>query len=84
VRLPAAARRLTRRSIGLGRARSISPEALHELATSEPIVVIGVGIVRPGTIDPRLPGEQRVASLVTLAHAVEDLPRQHAIALHCG
>jgi hypothetical protein len=83
VKLPAGVRRLTRRSIGVGRARSISPEALDELARSEDVVVIGVGIVRPGTIDPRLPGEQRVASLMTLARIVQDLPRQRAIALHC-
>jgi hypothetical protein len=84
VKLPACARRLTRRSIGADRARSISPEALHELAAREPVVVIGVGIVRLGVTDPRLPGEQRVASLVTLGRVVEDLPRQRAIALHCA
>ena len=84
MKLPAAARRLMRRSIGAGRAPSISPETLHELAEREPVVVIGVGILRPGVIDPRLPGEQRVASLVTLARVVEDLPRQRAIALHCA
>ena len=84
MKLPSAARRFTRRSIGVGRAQSISPEALHELAAREPVVVIGVGIVRPGATDPRLPGEQRVASLVTLDRVVEDLPRQRAIALHCA
>ena len=84
MKLSAGARRLTRRSVGVGHAPSISPEALHELAAGEPVVVIGVGILRPGVRDPRLPGEQRVASLVTLAHVVEDLPRQHAIVLHCA
>jgi hypothetical protein len=84
MKLSAGARRFTRKSIGLGRARSISPDALEELARRETVVVIGVGIVRAGTTDPRLPGEQRIASLLTLARTVEDLPRQRAIVLHCG
>lgn len=84
MKLPAVARKLTRKSIGAGRARAISPEALHELASREDVVVIGVGMLRAGTSDPRLPGEQRVASLLTLARTVEDVPRQRAIALHCG
>ena len=61
IKLPAAARRLTRRSIGMSRAQPIAPEALHDLAQREEVLVIGVGLVRPGTQDPRLPGEQRVA-----------------------
>jgi hypothetical protein len=40
--------------------------------------------VRPGAIDPQLPGDQRVASLVTLANVVADVPRERAIVLHCG
>jgi hypothetical protein len=48
------------------------------------VIVIGVGVVKPGTTDPRLPGEQRVASLLTLSTAVADVPRQRAIVLHCG
>jgi hypothetical protein len=65
----------------MSRARSITPEALHDL---EDVIVIGVGVVKPGTTDPRLPGEQRVASLLTLSTAVADVPRQRAIVLHCG
>lgn len=84
MKLPAAARRLTRRTIGMGRASAISPEALHALAASEAVLVIGVGVVRPGTSDPRLPGEQRVASLRSLASVVAEVPRQRAIVLHCG
>ena len=84
MKLSAGARRVTRKSIGLGRALSISPDALEELARRETVVVIGVGIVRMGATDPRLPGEQRVASLLTLARTARDLPRERAIVLHCG
>lgn len=84
MKLSAGARRFTRKSIGLGGARAISPSALEELAHREAVVVIGVGILRAGATDPRLPGEQRVASLLTLARTVKDLPRQRAIVLHCG
>jgi hypothetical protein len=68
----------------MGRAQSISPDALRELARTEPVVVIGVGMLAPGPLDPRLPGDQRSASLLSLASIVADLPRQQAIALHCG
>jgi hypothetical protein len=84
MKLPSFARDLTRKTIGSGSAPSITPEELHELAEHEPVVVIGVGIVRAGTTDTRLPGTQRVASLLSLSSVVADLPRQHAIALHCG
>jgi len=84
MKLPAGARRLARASIGIGRARSITPTALHDLAAREAVVVIGVGIVGSGAIDPRLPGQQRAASLRSLAGVVADLPRQRAIVLHCG
>ena len=84
MKLPAGARRLARRSIGMGRAQPISPTALHDLASHDDVVVIGVGIVGPGAIDPRLPGEQRTASLSSLANVVADLPRERAIVLHCG
>lgn len=84
IKLPPAARHVMRRSIGLAGAKTISPRALHELATHENILVIAVGMVRPGTLDPRLPGEQRTASLLSLASTVADVPRQRAIVLHCG
>jgi hypothetical protein len=84
MKLPPVLRDLTRKAIGMGAAGSISPHALRELAEQEPVVVVGVGMVRPGASDPRLPGEQRVASLITLASVVADLPKQQAIVLHCG
>lgn len=84
MKLPAAARRLARRTIGMARAQPIAPDALHELAKREEVLVIGVAVVRSGTPDSRLPGEQRVASLFTLASVVADVPRQRAIVVHCG
>ena len=84
IKLPSAIRGLTRRAIGIGTAASISPAALRDLAAHEPVVVVGVGIMRPGATDPRLPGEQRVASLLSLESVVGDLPKQQAIVLHCG
>ena len=84
MKLPARARSLARRSLGMGRAEAIAPEALLELVAREPVVVISVGMVTDGALDPRLPGVQRVASLRTLARAVADLPRERAIVLHCG
>ncbi len=68
----------------MSRAQPIAPEALHALAAREDVLVIGVAVVRSGTQDPRLPGEQRVASLMSLARVVADVPRQRAIVLHCG
>jgi hypothetical protein len=84
VKLPFAARKLTRRAIGVGNARAITPEELHALAREEDVIVIGVGIFTPGPLDPRLPGTQRAASLLSLKGVVADVPRQQAIALHCG
>jgi hypothetical protein len=84
IKLPSAVRGLTRRAIGMATATSISPGALRELSARESVVVIGVGIVRPGATDPRLPGSQRVASLLNLESVVGDLPKQQAIVLHCG
>jgi hypothetical protein len=84
VKIPTIARELTRKSIGLGKSKSVTPEDLRDLAAREPVVVIGVGMVRAGSTDPRLPGTQRVASLLTLSSVVADVPRQHAIVLHCG
>ncbi len=84
MKLPATARRLTRRSIGMSRAQAITPEALHDLSGREHVLVIGVGMLRAGSQDPRLPGEQRTASLITLASVIEDVPRSRAIVLHCG
>src|SRR5262245_60499845 len=83
-KLPAGARRLARRSIGIGRAQPISATALHELASRDDVVVIGVGMLGPGAIDPRLPGEQRTASLSSLPSVVADLARDRVIVLHCG
>lgn len=84
MKLSARTRRLARRTIGLGGAASITPEALHALAAREPVVVVGVGVTGPGARDPRLPGEQRTASLFSLAQVVADVPRERAIVLHCG
>lgn len=84
MKLPLSARKLTRRAIGLGNARSITPDELHTLARDEDVIVIGVGIALSGPLDPRLPGRQRAASLLSLKGVVADLPRQQAIALHCG
>ncbi len=84
MKLPPVVRGLTRRAIGIGTATSISPEDLRELAAQEPVVVVGVGIVREGVTDPRLPGRQRVASLLNLETVVGDLPKQQAIVLHCA
>ena len=75
---------MTRRSLGMGKAQSIEPQELQALAAREPVVVVAVGLVRPGVIDPQLPGEQRAASLVTLATVVANVPHDHAIVLHCG
>lgn len=68
----------------MGKALSIAPQELRTLAARESVVVIGVGVVSPGAIDPGLPGEQRTASLMTLARVVADVPRERAIVLHCG
>lgn len=84
MKLPLAARRLIGRAIGLGAARPLTANALHALAIDEDVIVIGVGIVSPGPLDPRLPGQQRAASLLSLSRVVANVPRQHAIVLHCG
>lgn len=84
MRLPASVRRLARRSLGMGRVAAIAPEALHALAAREPVIVVGVGVVGPGVLDPRLPGDQRTASLFSLATVLADVPRAHPIVLHCG
>lgn len=81
MKLPAAVRDLSRRALGMGRAEAIAPDQLAALVDP---VVVGVGIVRDGAIDPRLPGEQRTASLVTVARVVADVPKQRPIVLHCG
>jgi hypothetical protein len=81
MKLPANVRRLTRVTMGMGRAEPIAPAALHALDNP---LVIGVGMVRAGSRDPRLPGEQRVASLLTVANVVADVPRSRPIVLHCG
>ncbi len=84
MKLPASVRNLTRRAIGLGAARPLTATALHALARDEDVIVVGVGIVSAGPLDPRLPGEQRAASLLSLRSVVADVPRQQAIVLHCG
>jgi hypothetical protein len=81
VKLPAGARRLAQRAIGLSRARPITPNAVRDL---EDVLVVGVGVVSAGSTDARLPGEQRAASLGSLARVLADVPRQRAIVLHCG
>jgi hypothetical protein len=84
MKVPPVARRFTRRMMGMGRAPSISPLELAALADAEPVVVVAVGIARPGAIDPQLPGDQRGASLGTLSRVVADVPHDRAIVLHCG
>jgi hypothetical protein len=84
VKLPASLRQLTRTTIGLRGAASITPTALHELAAREDVLVLAIGIMTRGTLDARLPGEQRTASLAALHAAVEGVPKQRAIVTHCG
>ena len=84
MKLPLSARKLTRRAIGLGAARPITPTELHALVAREEVIVVGVGIISAGALDPRLPGIQRAASLLSLRSALADVPRQQAIVLHCG
>lgn len=68
----------------MGSATAITPAALRELSTREPVLTIAIGMVRPGAIDPALPGEQRSATLATLAAVVANESRQRPIVLHCG
>ena len=84
MKLPASMRAMTRKAIGIGSAEPITPTALHALAAREPVLTIAVGVVRPGAVDPALPGEQRSATLGTLAAIVAGESRQRAIVLHCG
>ncbi len=84
LKVPPTARQLTRRLLGMGKAPSISPLELAALVKTEPGVVVAVGIARDGRIGPALPGEQRVASLGTLAQVVADVPRERPIVVHCG
>jgi hypothetical protein len=84
MKIPARFRQLTRRTLGMGAAESIDPEELQELAAREPVVVVGIGLVRDGSTDARLPGEQRTASLVNLTSVLADVPRDRPIVLHCG
>ena len=83
-KLPPRARQLTRKTFGMGEARSIAGIALQALAASERVIVIGVGNVTAGGFDRRLPGEQRTASMLTLASVVADLSREQPIVTHCG
>lgn len=84
MKVPPAARRLARRVLGVGKAPAIEPAELPSLVAREPVVFVAVGVLAPGQIDPALPGEQRAATLGTLARVVADLPRERAIVLHCG
>lgn len=84
MKLPAPLRTLTRKVIGSASAPSISPAELHVLAAAEPVLTIAVGVLRPGEPDPALPGEQRTATLVTLAGVVAGEPHDRPIVLHCG
>jgi hypothetical protein len=84
LKVPPTARQLTRRLLGMGKAPSISPLELAAMVRTESVVVVAVGIARDGRIDPQLPGEQRVASLGTLAQVVADVPRDRPIVVHCG
>lgn len=84
LKLPSRVRQLTRATIGLRGAESIDPEALQTLAASQPVLLIGIGNMTAGVTDPRLPGEQRTASLLGLAAAVADIPKDRVIVTHCG
>ena len=68
----------------MGKAPAMAPMELQALAVREPVVVVAVGVISAGAIDPGLPGEQRTASLRTLVDVVSDVPRERAIVLHCG
>jgi hypothetical protein len=84
MKLPPSLRNLTRKVIGSGSARPITPTELAALAAREPVLTIAVGVVRRGAPDPALPGEQRGATLGTLAAMVAGEPRDRPIVLHCG
>ena len=84
MKLPPSLRRMTRKALGMGSAVAIAPSALRELAARESVLTIAVGVLQPGSIDPALPGEQRSATLGTLAAVVANESRQRAIVLHCG
>ena len=75
---------MTRKALGMGSAVAITPAALRELAARESVLTIAVGVLSPGSIDPALPGEQRSATLASLAAVVATESRQRAIVLHCG
>ncbi len=84
LKLPTRVRQITRATIGLRGAASIDPEALQTLAGSQRVLLLGIGNVSAGATDPRLPGEQRAASLFGLAAAVADVPKDRVIVTHCG
>ncbi len=84
MKFPPRLRQLTRTALGLGTSTSITPEALHDLAEREDVLVLSVGIVSAGAIDARLPGEQRGTSLANLAAAVGGVPKDRPIVTHCG
>ncbi len=84
LKLPTRVRHLTRATIGLRGAESIDPEELQTLAASQRVLLIGIGNVSAGTTDARHPGEQRTASLLGLAAAVADVPKDRVIVTHCG
>lgn len=84
MKLPGRIRQLTRTAMGLRKSEAITPEALHALAAREDVLVLSVGMLSNGGVDARLPGEQRAASLASLAAAVEGVPKTRAVVTHCG
>ena len=84
MKLPTAVRQVTRTMIGVRAAEPIGPAQLQALARREDVVVVAVGMLAAGHIHAALPGEQRAASLASLATVLADVPHDRAIVLHCG
>lgn len=84
MKLPGRIRQLTRTAIGLRKSEALSPAELRAAAAREDVLVLSVGMVSNGSIDERLPGEQRGASLTNLTSVVAGIPRERLIVTHCG
>ena len=80
MKLPARIRQLTRTAIGLQRSEAITPAELQAAAAREAVLVVTLGRAS----DPRLPGEQRTASLGNVAQICAGVPRDRLIVAHCG
>lgn len=80
MKLPARVRHYTRSAIGLRKSVAITPAELQAAAAREAVLVVTLG----SAPDPRLPGEQRAASLGSLAQICAGVPRDRLIVAHCG